>query len=241
MSNAPPDTFEDEPDPFALLDVVNGGRTDVPFGVPGQDCDAVGWLDPGQLLAFCLDVGSVEAGIRDAAEAHAAYYRIDVDGTATSATLLVRLGPSEPWPWRWDGAWAAPGNVAFTAETTELGDVTGCDGPYLWNGSTVVPIDAPRGTEVFAHASGRVFLDGSTDGCSGGATPRSLAAYDIETEASTVILPPPSPTSDVPVWAFGLSSWAVGDSTAPTTRRRARHPSGKMHPNRRRGPGRSSW
>ena len=211
VSNAHPDTFEDEPDPFTLLDVVNGGRTDVSFGVPGQNCDAVGWLDPGQLLGFCLDVGSVESGTRDVVEAHAAYYRIDVDGTATSATLLARLGPSEPWPWRWDGAWAAPGRVAFTAETTELGDFTGCGRAYLWDGSAVVPIDAPPGTEVFPVASGRVLLDGSPAGCSGGATPRSLAAYDIETGVSTVLLPPPSPTADVPVWGFGPRSWVVGD------------------------------
>lgn len=210
VSNVP-GTFVDEAEPFALLDVVSGGRTELPYGVPGQTCNVVGWMNPGQLLAFCLDSGFSQAGTLDAVSAHAAYYRIDVDATTSSATLLARLGPSEPRPWVDDGAWAAPGIVAFSATTADFDDRTACPSVHVWNGSATVPIDAAPGTRAFPLTSGQVLLEGSTAGCGGNAAPRTLEAYDVETGASTVLVPPPSPTPEVPVWAFGLNSWVLGD------------------------------
>jgi hypothetical protein len=195
-------------EPFALLDVVDGSRTEHSYGVPGQDCDVVGWLDPGQLLAFCLDAGYREAGIADPVAAHAAYYRIDVSPSAATPTLLARLGPSDPRPQTWRGGWAAPGTLAFGATSAGLDDLVSCpEAVYLWSGQEAVLTAIPHGARSYSVDSGLPLPSSSATGCEG--DPETLQSFDPSTGASTVLAPEPLPAGDG-TGATGVASWVVG-------------------------------
>ena len=114
----------DSEEDFALFDVVDGGRTEYTYGVPDASCEVLGWLDPGQLLAMCMDAGNDFYGPVDPVDAHAAYYRIDVGATGATATHLADLGASDPRPYRiWQGAWVRPGAVALEGT---FGSVDAC-------------------------------------------------------------------------------------------------------------------
>ena len=129
-----------------LIDVIGGEHVEHDFGVAGQRCDVVGWLDPGQLLAFCVDDSLAVGEPVDPVTAHASWYRIDVSLSAATATLLARLGPSDPHPFRtWDGGWAASGVVAFSGATGDIGDPYQCaEDAYLWTGTAAVPTGSRR-------------------------------------------------------------------------------------------------
>ena len=63
---------------FAVIDVVDRGRTVHEYGLPGTRCDPVAWLDPGSFLAYCTDVDYLD--LETVAAARPAWYRVDVDG-----------------------------------------------------------------------------------------------------------------------------------------------------------------
>ena len=112
VSDVPSDTG-DTVDPVALLDVIDGGRTEIAYGVPGQSCEVVGWLDPGELLAYCLDAGYAVRRHRSTRPPCT---------LRTTGSTSPRRGPpprscpdprtGDPRPWTWQGGWAGPGTLA---------------------------------------------------------------------------------------------------------------------------------
>jgi len=195
-------------EPLALLDVVNGGRVDLSYGVPGQDCELVGWLDPGRLLAFCVDPDTSQT---DSAAAHAAYYRIDVGPDGATATLLKQLGASDPHPTDggFSGEWAGSGAVAFAGAVGAL-DSECADDTYVWTGSSAVATSIAPGNSVFEIAPGEPLLVASTfGGCSGDIRAATLRSYDTGLGTSTVLAPEPA-TTGVQEWAVGLLTWVRG-------------------------------
>jgi hypothetical protein len=194
-----------------LIDVIDGQHVEHPFGVPGQRCDAVGWLDPGQLLAFCVDDGVVVGEPVDPVTAHASWYRVDLSLSAATATLLARLAPSDPHPLRtWDGGWAAPGVAAFSGATGDVGDPYECtQDAYLWRGAAAVPTGIAPGATIYTFGSDPLLVASST-GCSGDAAPVTLRRLDAASGTSAVLAPEPPTTADVPRWLHGLVSWVVG-------------------------------
>ena len=200
-------------EPFALLDVVDGGATEVAYGVPGQACEMVGWLDPGELLAYCLDAADLGDGgydpdeVHDPASLHAAYYRIEVASGGASATLLSRPSAGEPRPQTWHGGWAGPGTVAFTGTPDPVNDSGCADEAYLWTGTTLRPADIDPGATTFTFRSGQPLLVASDSGCDDTWTPVELRSYDAITGTTTLLAGVPAPTTEVPEWLSGLSSW----------------------------------
>ncbi|GEM00316.1 hypothetical protein [Cellulomonas terrae] len=206
VSNGPEDLEAEEG--FLLLDVVDGGTTQLSYGVPGQRCDVVGWFDPGRLLAFCTDDGTSET---DPAAANAAYYRIDVSPSGATPTLLTRIGLTDPHPTdTWSGAWVSSGTVAFAGAVGSL-DVRCADDTYLWTGSSAraAPV-APGSSPLRILGGDPLLVESTTGGCTGGATAATLRAYDAASGTSAVLAPEPAPTADVPVWSIGLVSWTRG-------------------------------
>jgi hypothetical protein len=210
VSNVP-SGVSDASEPFALLDVVDGGRRELSYGVPDQTCDVVGWLDPGRLLAICADVGYRTAGIGDPAAAHAAYYRIDIDGSGATATLLAHVGSDDPRPVLWHGGWAAPGVLAFEGHFADLGDPDACaDDVYLWSGTAATATRLAPGASYFSFASGEPLVVSSAAGCMSAPAPATLRSFDATTGRSAVLAPEPPPTADVSGWSAGLTWWVVG-------------------------------
>ena len=175
MASNVPSASVDQVEPFALLDVVDGGSTEISYGVPGQSCQVVGWLDPGEILAYCLDVGYTDIdGILDPASVHAAYYRIGVATGGSSTTLLSRPATGDPRPWTWRGGWAGSGTLAFVGTLGGVNDPGGCaEDTYLWTGTTLRPLGMDPGETIFRLRSGRPLLIESQSGCSGTSTPPS--------------------------------------------------------------------
>ncbi|NUU19031.1 hypothetical protein HP550_17420 [Cellulomonas humilata] len=201
----------DEPEPFALLDVVDGGRLELSYDVPGQVCAVVGWLEPGALLAICADAGYRTAGIGDPAAAHAAYYRIDVGPTDATATLLAPLGSSDPRPMTWQGGWAASGVLAFPGHRGDLGEPGACaDDLYLWSGQAATPMHVAPGATGFSLASGEPLVVSTVaGGCSGYPSAVTLRSFDATRGSWTVLAPEPS-ASGATGWFTGVESWVVG-------------------------------
>ncbi|WP_273652913.1 hypothetical protein [Cellulomonas fimi] len=195
---------------LAVIDVRDGHRTELEYGVPGKRCDAVSWLDEGSLLVVCADrtiVGSEEVA------ADAALYRFDIAGASTQVTLLQQLADGEPIPERWGGATLTGGRTVV--RMVERG-ADACDaGAAVWDGRRLVPLlDAPAGS-VDVTAAGGVAYVRSRSSCQE-ATPAVLTAYDVDAGTSVVVAPQPEPTADVPQWAVGMSSWAVRGVGLPT-------------------------
>lgn len=196
---------------FDVLDVVSGGTATYPYGVSGQTCDVVGWLDTGRLLVFCVDEGASRAEADDLVSLHATYRQVDITGPEPTTSLLRTLGPSDPRPaWDLDGVSTGPGTLAFVGTLDAVGDDTSCaERAYLWSGRGVTPIDVAPGSTHLRLRSGPTLMVESWDGCAEDVSPATLHSYDIATGTTTVLATEPTVTAAVPRWASGLTSWVA--------------------------------
>ncbi|KQR17201.1 hypothetical protein ASF78_07830 [Cellulomonas sp. Leaf334] len=198
-------------EPFALVDVVDGGRTEVDYGVPGQSCEVVGWLDPGELLAYCLDAGDPgyePDEVQDPASLNAAYYRVEVSPAGSTTTLLSRPAAGEPRPWTWEGGWAGPGTLAVVGTLSGVNDPSSCAADaYVWTGTSLRPTGIDPGETMFTFRSGQPLLVASQSGCTEMSTPVELRSYAAASGTTTLLAPAPPPTAEVPEWLSGLESW----------------------------------
>ncbi|WP_421742635.1 hypothetical protein [Cellulomonas sp.] len=183
---------------FALLDLVDGGATELELGLPGRSCDVVGWLDLDALLALCRAIDQDPAD--DWAAADPTTYRVDLGPTGATSTLLTHLAPPGPLPSTWRGTWLRSGEVLVDGCTT---------GAAVWAGGSATPFPAAESTIVRSAAAGdRLYVE-SVPGCGGGAAPSVLTVRSSASGAPTVLLPQPPATSEVREWVSGLSSWVV--------------------------------
>ena len=210
VSNVPSSGFGAEP--FALLDIIDGGRAELDYGMPGQSCAVVGWLDPGEILAYCLDDGYTDRDdVVDPATLHAAYVRVDVGPDGSSTTVLSRPASGEPWPSAWHGGWAGPGTVAVAGTLAGVNDPSGCaEDAYVWTGAALRPTGIDPGETIFTFGSGQPLLVASQSGCSGTSTPVELRSYDPASGSTTLLAGVPARTAEVPEWWSGLDSWVPG-------------------------------
>lgn len=205
---------------FRVVDVLDGGATAHEFGVPGKTCDVVGWLDPDALLALCLAAdyrrwSTEPSGLSEGADWAAAdpsMYRIDL--STQQRTLLARLTQANPLPWTWSGTWLRAGQVVYSGSAASLHDPDSCaTGAYVWEGgaSTLLQDMGVGMDNTFRSTlAGDRLLVQSRPACSGDAQPATVTAYSLLSGASTVLLPAPPVTADVPEWMNGVDSWVVG-------------------------------
>ncbi|MBO9556509.1 hypothetical protein [Cellulomonas sp.] len=198
-------------DRFALLDVVDGGRSELDFGVPGRWCDLVGWADAGSLLATCADPEPDAADYP--ARPNSTLVRVEVSGGATHATELKRYADDEPDPSSWGGVASSGAYAAFT--TVERGVDACAAGIAAWDGGAVVPIQGVTGQSYhLAAVAGLLYVE-SAPSCQE-AVASTLTAYDPGSGTSVVLAPVPAPTADVQGWMAGLTTWAVAGARTPT-------------------------
>ena len=194
---------------FALIDVVEGGRTVHEFGLPGTRCDLVGWLDAGAVLAYCADARS---DLPTIAATNPAWYRVDVDAESSTVTPLGPADPSEVRPWSWSGARGASGVVAFFGTTEIGGEWTGCsDHLYTWQAGSTTPVHKDRvGGEISGDlvANDGVLYSLTGTACREDAGPAEVSASHWP-GPPTVLFPAPPSTPEVPVWLTGVGSWVV--------------------------------
>lgn len=195
-------------DRFAVIDVVDGGRTEHAYGVPGRRCTVVGWLDADSLLTSCT-----EALEPDLVDGEVTLHRVEVSGASTPVTEVARFAADEPLPTGWSGAGLADGRVAFTVRERGLG---GCaTGASVWDGERVVPLDdVPGGTVDVGVGDGVVYVE-ATSSCHE-ARPADLTAYSLTAGTSVLLAPAPTATDGGVEWVVGLRSWAVADAPVPT-------------------------
>ncbi|MGY4644381.1 hypothetical protein [Cellulomonas sp. URHB0016] len=192
---------------LAVIDVVNGGRTDLDVVAPEQRCQVVSWIRTDALLAVCADLDLGGGGPSDRPR-DVSLSRIDIADGSANLTELRRFADDEPYPDVW-GHGAAPlvdGRVALVMKEP-AGD--GCDaGVSIWDGRALTPLQDGGSVNVVA-VGGSVYVE-SAPSC-GGLTPTTLTVHDLASGASTVLAPPPAPTGDVPAWSTGLWSWVPAE------------------------------
>lgn len=205
---------------LGVVDLVAGRRTEHAFEVPGKSCDVVGWLDTDALLALCLDANydrwpTAPSDLTEAEEwasADPSMFRFDIGRGAGS--LLARLTQSDPLPRTWSGTWLRQGEVAYTGSAAQLHQPAGCaTSVYVWKGSSSMPLQSPDGPDADtfgSFVSGDRLLVNARVGCDGPLQPPIVVAHSISGGASTVLLPAPPATAEVPEWMSGVGSWVVG-------------------------------
>lgn len=189
---------------FTLLDLVGDGGGARETGLAGRGCDVVGWLDGADVLLVCSDSTTDEP--RSFESAHPALWRWDVVGGGTPEHL-TDLRTGDPYPW--SGASVRPGVLALGAGQVGTDD---CGvGAYTWDGSFTLlqaPTDRLENTFLTRSRGGDTYVESSL-GCSGDAAPAEVTLHRAD-GTSTVLAPVPPPTTDVPEWASGVVTWAVG-------------------------------
>ena len=191
---------------FALLDLVDGGRSIRDVGVDGVECYVVGWLDDQALLMWCWD-GS--AGDSWSADSRPSLWRWDI--TADQPAVHLRdVASGEPYAGPWSGGWVRDGVVAFGGGT--VGTFDCWTGAYTWGDGTFTQVEGPgpRQENIFwtRTSGGDVYVE-STTGCSGEMTSSAVTVHRADA-SSALLLPVPPATTEVPTWATGVSSWVVG-------------------------------
>lgn len=197
------DAYPDEG--FAVLDVMEGGRTNLDFGVPEKRCEVVSWVDASSLLALCAQ-RTLEGVAFTYADA--ALYRVDVEGSATRATEVAQFADDDAMPDMWNGVGLGDGRAAFPmvgrgASTCPVGVMT-------WDGEALTSLVDGPGTGWRVGALDDV-VHVETGRCDELA-PTELTAHDLVSGTSVLLAPAPDPAAEVPAWARGLADWVVGQA-----------------------------
>jgi hypothetical protein len=76
---------------------------------------------------------------------------------------------------------------------------------------TAVSDEPLAGVDVVRSYRDVVLVEVSDEPCATDTTPTTVRSVDTGTGATTVIAGTPATTAEVPLWAWGLVSWVVGD------------------------------
>jgi len=183
---------EDPTRGFAVVDVDSGDVREVPFGMTGQTCTMVGWLDATSTAVLCHDPVPAEAAAMDRVDfvaQKAGLYRVETlpDGEVTP---LHAFAEGEPVPEPWSGQWV-DGSLAFVVSNGFPG---GCSlGVGVWDGAAprVVLDGGERSANVFwlrPGAAGRLLVLGSPS-CESSGVQAQVWSVDVATGASATLTP----------------------------------------------------
>lgn len=187
---------------FTVIDVEDGHRTELDYGVPGKQCDVVTWLDADALLVRC----AVERVVDDhLVTEDVTLHRLDITGASTRVIELRSFADDEPIPSHWEGA-GLGGGRGVVRVFLQADD--GCTASAaVWDGASLVPLPGVPPGHVEVAAVGGIAYVVSTGTCHE-AAPARLTAYDVGAGTSWVVAPEPAATGDVP-WVAGLRTWVV--------------------------------
>ncbi len=181
---------------------------EVPYGVDGRLCYAVGWLDSANLLAGCVDEAAADefGDVWEPYRHDPALYRVPVEGGAPER--LASIGPDDSLPGDFRGVWVRDGVVAFpSADFTLYECMSGVD---VWADGAIRPLQRPVGAEniyTLRAQGSRVYVN-AEPGCSGDPAPSSLTVHDLDAGTSVELLPA-SVTPPEGGWSRTLTGWVV--------------------------------
>lgn len=212
MLAARPETDEG----FAVLELGPGETREVQFGLEGQSCAVVGWLDATSVATLCHDPVSPEAAAAmdriDFVAQDAGLYRVHAVA-GDQPELLHTFADGDPVPEAWTGTSTGEGSFAFV---TSSGFPGGCSlGVGAWDGSQLRTVLGPgeHGSNMFRLEPGGPgsVLVTSSQSCESSGVQGEVTLVDVVTGAARVLTPwlEASPADGIDYWHQTVTSAAV--------------------------------
>lgn len=201
---------------FAVVDLGSGDVREVPFGMSGQSCAVVGWLDATDVAALCHDPVSDEAAAAmdrvDFVAQGAGLYRVEA-AAGGGAELLHTFADGEPVPEAWTGTVTGDGSFAFIASSGFPG---GCSlGVGAWDGSQPRAILGPgeHGANMFFLEPGGpgTVLVTASQSCESSGVQGEVTSVDVATGTARVLTPwlEAFPEDGIDYWHLTVTSAAA--------------------------------
>lgn len=201
---------------FAVVDIDSGDVREVPFGMPGQTCVVVGWLDATSVAALCHDPVSDDAVAAmdrvDYVAQNAALYRVETVADGGTSQLHV-FAEGEPVPEPWTGFSTGADSLAYVVSNGFPG---GCSlGVAAWDGATVRSVlgAGEHGSNIFLlqpGGAGQVLVTGSQS-CESSGVQGEVTLVDAVGGTASVLTPwvEAAPQDGVDYWHHTVSSAVV--------------------------------
>lgn len=198
---------------FAVVDIDSGEVREVPFGMAGQSCAVVGWLDAVSVAALCHDPVSDEAAAAmdrvDFVAKNAGLYALETvaDG---EAMLVHAFTEGQPVPEQWTGVVTESGALAYVASS---GFPHGCSaGVGTWDGIEPRTVLGPgeHGSNIFWVQPGgaQSVLVTASQSCEASGVQGEVHSVDVTTGAARLLTPwvEAAPDDGIDYWHQTVSS-----------------------------------